>query len=185
MKPRADAALLLRATAFAADRHRTQRRKDKAKTPYINHPVEVASLLANTGGVRDIDVLVAAVLHDTVEDTKTKPREVETAFGRKVRRLVEALTDDKSLHKATRKRLQVEHAPHLPSAAKLIKLADKITNIREVADKPAIGWSLARRRKYLDWAELVAAGCRGVNDALDAKFDHELRRARRVLAAKR
>ena len=185
MTPRDGTALLLRAIAFAADRHRKQKRKDRAKTPYINHPVEVASLLADVGGVVDLNVLLAAVLHDTVEDTGTKPRELEAMFGKEVRRLVEALTDNKRLHKATRKRLQIEHAPHLPPGAKLIKLGDKITNVREVADKPAIGWSLARRREYLDWAARVAVGCRGVNPALEAKFDHELRRARRVLAAKR
>jgi guanosine-3',5'-bis(diphosphate) 3'-pyrophosphohydrolase len=185
MTPRDDAALLLRATAFAADRHRKQRRKDEAKTPYINHPIEVASILANVGGVEDVTVLVAALLHDTVEDTGTKPEELRTEFGRQVCGLVVALSDDKSLHKATRKRLQVEHAAHLPPAAKLIKLADKITNVGEVADRPATGWSLERRGEYLDWAERVAAGCRGVNKALEAKFDHELRRARRVLAAKR
>jgi guanosine-3',5'-bis(diphosphate) 3'-pyrophosphohydrolase len=182
MNPRDDAAVLLRAIAFAADRHRTQRRKDRAKTPYVNHPIEVASLLAEVGGVEDVTVLVAAILHDTVEDTGTKPRELEAMFGKKVRQLVEALTDNKKLHKATRKRLQVEHAPHLPRSAKLIKLADKITNVREVADKPATGWSLKRRREYLDWAEQVAAGCCGVNHSLDAMFNKEVRRARRVLA---
>ena len=122
MRPEDPAALLLRAIAFAASRHRMQRRKDRAKTPYINHPIEVASLVANTGGVRDLDVLAAAVLHDTVEDTKTNPRELEKLLGKKVRRLVEALSDDKSLHRATRKWLQIEHAPHLPRVAKLIKL---------------------------------------------------------------
>lgn len=183
MKPRADAALLLRAIAFAADRHRKQKRKDRAKTPYVNHPVEVASLLADVGGIADLNVLLAAVLHDTVEDTGTKPRELEAMFGKKVRRLVEALSDNKRLHKATRKRLQVEHAPHLPPGAKLIKLADKISNVGDVADRPAVGWSRDRRREYLDWSARVADGCRGVNPALDAAFDKALRRARKVLAA--
>ena len=182
MRPEDPAALLLRAIAFAASRHRMQRRKDRAKTPYINHPIEVASLVANTGGVRDLDVLAAAVLHDTVEDTKTNPRELEKLLGKKVRRLVEALSDDKSLHRATRKWLQIEHAPHLPRVAKLIKLADLTSNLTGLAESPPAAWPLKRRRKYAEWAAAVAAGCRGVNPGLEAAFDKALRRARRVLA---
>jgi (p)ppGpp synthase/HD superfamily hydrolase len=182
MRPRADTTLLLRAVAFAAYRHREQRRKDAARTPYINHPIDVASRLAVTGGVRDLHVLAAAVLHDTVEDTETKPADLESAFGRRVRRLVESLSDDKRLPKATRKRLQVEHAPHLPRAAKMIKLADLTSNLTGLAESPPAAWSRGRRQKYAEWAARVAAGCRGVNPGLEAAFDKALRRTRKALA---
>jgi guanosine-3',5'-bis(diphosphate) 3'-pyrophosphohydrolase len=182
MKSRDDAPLLLRAIAFAADRHRTQRRKDRAATPYINHPIDVAWLLAGVGGVRDLHVLAAAILHDTVEDTGTLPEDLETAFGSEVRRLVEALSDDKSLPKAVRKRLQIEHAPHLPRPAKLIRLADLTSNLTDLADSRPARWPLRRCQEYVEWAACVAAGCRGVNPALEAAFDKARRRARRVLA---
>jgi guanosine-3',5'-bis(diphosphate) 3'-pyrophosphohydrolase len=183
MTPRDDTALLLRAIAFAADRHRTKRRKDEDKTPYINHPVDVASRLANTGGVQDIDVLVAAVLHDTIEDTHTTAAELEQGFGGRVRGLVLEVTDDKHVEKQDRKRLQAEHAPHLSPPAKMIKLADQSSNVTDVALTPPHDWPLERKREYVDWAERVAVGCRGVNTALDAAFVEALQRARKVLAA--
>jgi len=182
MKPRNEAATLLRAIAFAADRHRTQKRKDKDGTPYITHPVDVASRLAG-GGVKDIDVLVAAVLHDTIEDTKTTGAELEQLFGGRVRGLVQEVTDDKTVEKQERKRRQAEHAPHLSPAAKLIKLADQTSNVTDIALAPPYDWPLDRKREYVDWAERVAAGCRGVNPALDVAFDEALDRARTVLAA--
>jgi GTP diphosphokinase / guanosine-3',5'-bis(diphosphate) 3'-diphosphatase len=157
-----DVGLLLRALEFSADKHRTQRRKDVDASPYINHPIAVAAVLANVGGVRSMPVLCAAVLHDTIEDTETTPEELDAAFGREIRLLVEEVTDDKQLPKDERKRLQIEHAPHLSPAAKHIKLGDKISNIQDVADSPPAKWSGQRRREYLDWAEQVVAGCRGV-----------------------
>jgi guanosine-3',5'-bis(diphosphate) 3'-pyrophosphohydrolase len=183
MTSKADTALLLRAIAFAADRHRKKPRKDRAKTPYINHPIDVASRLANTGGVQDIDVLVAAVLHDTIEDTKTTADELDTEFGERVRSLVLEVTDDKNVEKEERKQRQAEHAPHLSPSAKLIKLADQTSNITDIALTPPHDWPLERRRDYVDWAERVAAGCRGVNPELDAAFDQALQRARKVLAS--
>jgi guanosine-3',5'-bis(diphosphate) 3'-pyrophosphohydrolase len=173
--------LLLAAIHFSAARHRDQRRKGADASPYINHPIEVAALLANVAGVQDHEILTAAVLHDTVEDTRTTPAEIEAAFGPVVRSLVEEVTDDKSLPKTERKRLQVEHAPLLSAAAKLIKIADKISNVQDVTENPPTGWPLERRREYLDWAERVVAGCRGVNQALESRFDETLRRAREAL----
>jgi len=129
-----------------------------------------------------VAILAADVLHDTVEDTRTSPEELEAAFGREVRLVVQEVTDDKKLEKADRKRLQVEHAPYLSPAAKLIKIADKIANVREVTEKPPSDWSATRRREYLDWAERVIAGCRGVNAALESRFDETLSRAREVLS---
>jgi guanosine-3',5'-bis(diphosphate) 3'-pyrophosphohydrolase len=173
---------LLRAVEFAAEKHRDQRRKGAGASPYINHPIEVAAMLANVAAVQDVAILAAAVLHDTVEDTRTSPEELEAAFGREVRLVVQEVTDDKKLEKADRKRLQVEHAPYLSPAAKLIKIADKIANVREVTEKPPSDWSATRRREYLDWAERVIAGCRGVNAALESRFDETLSRAREVLS---
>jgi guanosine-3',5'-bis(diphosphate) 3'-pyrophosphohydrolase len=175
---RADTANLLKAIEFASRKHSTQRRKDKEASPYINHPIGVAHLLADAGGVADLITLMAAVLHDTIEDTKTTPRELERHFGRTVRNVVKELTDDKRKKKAVRKRLQIEHAPHLSRRAKAIKLADKISNVRDVTERPPKKWRLARRRKYLDWTEKVVAGCRGTNAPLEKLYDEVLKRGR-------
>jgi (p)ppGpp synthase/HD superfamily hydrolase len=173
-----DLALLLHAATFAAERHREQRRKGGGASPYINHPLEVAHLLASIGGVLDATVLAAAILHDTVEDTKTTAGELEAEFGPGVRRLVEEVTDDKSLPKEERKRRQVEHAPSLSPGAKQIKLADKIMNVGDVVAEPPDGWTLDRRKEYLLWAERVVAGCRGANEALERRFDEVVREGR-------
>jgi NTE family protein len=165
---------LLAALAFAAIRHRDQKRKGTDASPYINHPIEVAQILTSVGGVSDADVLRAAVLHDTVEDTDTSADEIEAEFGPKVRRLVDEVSDDKTLPKATRKQLQIEHAPGLSREAKLIKLADKICNVRDVIHDPPEHWELPRRRAYLEWARQVVDGCRGTNDALEDEFDRIL-----------
>ena len=177
-----DTALLLRALHFAAEKHRDQRRKGRDASPYINHPIEVASVLANVGGVSDVTTLVAAVLHDTIEDTKTTPAELEEHFGPDVRRLVEEVTDDKTLPKAERKRLQIEHAPRASSRAKLIKLADKICNVRDITHAPPADWLVDRRREYLEWTERVVVGCRGCNQALARYYEELLEEGRTALA---
>jgi guanosine-3',5'-bis(diphosphate) 3'-pyrophosphohydrolase len=159
---------------FAADKHRYQRRKGADAPPYINHPIEVADLLANVGGVTDPTALIAAVLHDTVEDTETTPEELEALFGAEVRDLVAEVTDDKSLPKAERKRLQIEHAPSLSRHAKEIKVADKISNVLDITHNPPAGWPLERKREYLEWADQVVEGCRGANKELDRRFDEAL-----------
>ena len=163
--------LLLRAMTFAAEKHKNQSRKNAGGTPYINHPLAVAELLAREGGVADITVLVAAVLHDTIEDTETTRDELKTLFGPEVAGVVAEVTDDKSVPKAERKRRQVEHAAHLSPRAKLVKLADKICNVRDVADDPPKDWPLARRQEYFDWAKSVVDRLRGVNEPLESKFD--------------
>ncbi len=177
-----DLALLLRAATFSAERHRHQSRKGDDPSPYINHPLEVASILANVGGISDVTTLVAALLHDTVEDTSATPEELEGEFGPEVRLLVEEVTDDKTLEKDVRKRLQIEHTPALSTAAKQIKLGDKICNTRDVVENPPSDWSLQRRREYLDWAERVVAGCRGANAGLEQLFDQVLTNGRAALA---
>ncbi|TAK85532.1 MAG: HD domain-containing protein [Betaproteobacteria bacterium] len=168
---KAELALLLKALAFAAHKHRDQRRKDAEASPYINHPIALADLLVNEGGVTDVEVLCAALLHDTVEDTATTPEELADAFGARVAGIVAEVTDDKRLPKAERKRLQIEHAAGLSPEAKLVKLADKTCNLRDVATRPPAHWDRARRREYFEWAKKVVDGVRGAHPRLEAAFD--------------
>ena len=172
---------LLEAIRFSAEKHRNQRRKDSEQSPYINHPIEVTQLLWEVGGVRDIDVLLAAVLHDTVEDTDTRPEEIRERFGVQVLSFVMEVTDDKSLPKEKRKRLQIENAAHKSYGAKLIKLADKACNVRNLVTMPPKDWSLERRQEYLLWTEQVVAGLRGTNAALEEYYDHELASGKMLL----
>jgi guanosine-3',5'-bis(diphosphate) 3'-pyrophosphohydrolase len=166
---------LLDALAFAAWKHRNQRRKDVEASPYINHPIALARVLAVEGGVTDEKTLIAAILHDTVEDTETTPEELRLRFGRKVAAAVAEVTDDKTLAKPRRKQLQIDHAPHLTKRAKLVKLADKICNLRDVATSPPRGWPLRRQRAYFDWAKRVVDGLRGTHPRLEALFDEAYR----------
>lgn len=174
---------LLKAISFAAEKHRDQRRKDAEASPYINHPIAVATVLAAEGGVSDEATLLAAALHDTVEDTKTTFEELEEHFGLEVAGLVREVTDDKLLDKKVRKELQVEHAALSSSRAKQLKIADKICNIRDITVRPPAHWSPGRRSDYLTWAEKVVAGCRQVNTGLDQAFDKAIAEAREVLKA--
>jgi guanosine-3',5'-bis(diphosphate) 3'-pyrophosphohydrolase len=167
---------LIKAVAFAADKHRDQRRKGADASPYINHPIALAHVLAFEGGVDDPIVLCAAVLHDTVEDTATTFEELIAEFGAEVAGIVREVTDDKNLDKQTRKQLQIEHAPHLSHEARLVKLADKICNLRDILASPPADWPMERKQAYFDWASAVVAGLRGANSALEAEFDSVERR---------
>lgn len=171
----ADLSLILRASAFAAHKHRAQRRKDEEASPYINHPLTLACVLSAEGGVSDPATLCAALLHDTVEDTDTSAEELEREFGSEIAGLVMEVTDDKSLPKVERKRLQIEHAATISDKAKLVKLADKISNLRDVASSPPAGWPLERRREYFDWAKSVIDRLRGIDPRLEAVFDQAYR----------
>jgi guanosine-3',5'-bis(diphosphate) 3'-pyrophosphohydrolase len=171
----------LRAAAFAARKHRLQRRKDAEASPYINHPIEVAALLAEEGGVTDATTLTAAVLHDTLEDTETTPAELAREFGPAIRDLVLEVTDDKRLPKAERKSLQASGASRLSARAKLIRIADKLANVRDIIHHPPAHWELERRRAYLEWTEAVVAGCRGISPSLEACYDRALREGREIL----
>ncbi len=126
-------------------------------------------------------LLVAAVLHDTLEDTQTTFAELKGLFGGPVADLVREVTDDKSLEKSKRKALQIQNAPALSSRAKQLKIADKICNIRDITSHPPADWPLERRRDYLTWAEQVVAGCRGVNGQLERVFDSVIGQARAAL----
>ena len=163
--------LILAALEFAAYKHRHQRRKDKEASPYINHPIALASILTREGGVTDPAVIAAALLHDTVEDTETSWHELRGKFGEGVAEIVLDVTDVKWLKKNVRKRLQVSKAKNASRGAKLVKLADKIANLRDVATNPPAKWDLQRRREYFDWGKEVVDRIRGVNARLERKFD--------------
>lgn len=168
---------LLEAIDYAAHRHRHQRRKDVEQLPYINHPISVATLLATEGQVDEPEVLITAILHDLIEDTDTSGNDIEQRFGPRVRQYVEEVTDNKSLPKQQRKQLQIEHAARGSDQAKLVKLADKICNIRDLTDAPPAGWDVERRREYFDWAKSVVDQLGGVNEALEKLFyDHYKKR---------
>lgn len=172
---------ILRAAHFAACKHTQQRRKNAAATPYINHPIEVAEHLARVGEIDDEDVLIAALLHDTIEDTETTRQEIEDQFGKRVADIVVECSDDKSLTKAERKRLQVERAPHKSAEAKLVKIADKTCNLASLLSDPPADWSRQRQREYFLWAEQVVAGLLGSNRQLDQRVKDVLEQGKVAL----
>jgi guanosine-3',5'-bis(diphosphate) 3'-pyrophosphohydrolase len=166
-----DLGVVIRALAFAADKHRHQRRKDREASPYINHPIDLADILVNEARILDPVAIVAAVLHDTVEDTDTTLDELAAAFGPEVSAIVAEVTDDKALPKEERKRLQEVHAPSASFRAQQVKLADKISNLRDLARRPPANWDLERKRAYFDWSKRVIDGIRGRHPELEALFD--------------
>ena len=173
--------LILKAAQFAAKKHRDQRRKDKHASPYIIHPISVALEISQIGGVDDPEILAAALLHDTLEDTDTKPEELEAKFGKKVCEYVLDVTDDKTLPKDERKRRQIEHAKKISKGAALIKLGDKISNVTDVINNPPEDWDINRRKEYLDWAEKVIENCPKVNDRMENKFQEIIKQGREAL----
>ncbi len=149
-----------------------ERRKNVEASPYINHPISLANILCNEAHVTDIKVICGALLHDTVEDTETTEEELVAGFGRHIASIVMDVTDDKSIEdKQKRKQLQIEHAAHISESAKLVKLADKTSNLRDIANDPPADWDLQRRRKYFDWAKQVIDQLRGVHPDLELLFD--------------
>jgi GTP diphosphokinase / guanosine-3',5'-bis(diphosphate) 3'-diphosphatase len=173
-----DLTRLLHAATFAGEKHRDQRRKDIQCAPYINHPLAVADVLARVGQLEDIELLIAAILHDTVEDTDTSFEELNTEFGTVISDLVAEVTDDKTLLKEQRKQMQIDKAPFKSDRAKQLKIADKICNVRDMSDDSPANWDRARKMQYFDWAVNVVAGCRGINSALEDLFDAEIQNAR-------
>jgi len=180
-----DISLILNALEFAAVRHRKQFRKGADRSPYINHPIQVANLLVSEAGEKDPVLIAAAILHDVVEDTVEGKKEkkklinhIRDVFGEDVLSVTLEVTDDKSLSKKQRKKLQVEHAPFLSVRAKKLKLADKIMNVRDITNNPPITWTVRRTGKYLDWSEKVVAGLRGTHVNLEDIFDKTLEAGR-------
>ncbi len=169
--------LILEAINFATRKHQGQVRKDRRASPYITHPISVTRVLWQIGGIRDIQILSAAILHDTIEDTNTNEEEIQERFGENVLKVVLEVTDDKSLEKIERKRRQVAHAAELSQAAKLIKLGDKLINCRDILESPPKDWTLERRRDYIQWAADVVFEIRGTNAGLEEAFDQILHEA--------
>ncbi len=169
--PPDDVGLIIKALAFAAHKHRDQRRKDINASPYINHPISLADLLYHKGGVDDVVVIVGALLHDTIEDTDTTPAELTAEFGSGISSVVLEVTDDTNLDRTTRKQVQIERAAQISDKAKLIRLADKICNLQDMLTKPPASWDLDRKREYFDWAKRVVDQIRGTNSKLEAIFD--------------
>ncbi|HEY5665308.1 MAG TPA: HD domain-containing protein [Gammaproteobacteria bacterium] len=163
--------LVLRAAEFAAHKHRDQKRKGTNASPYINHPLDLARILVEEGGVSDPNVIAAALLHDTLEDTETTEHELVGQFGDEVAGIVAEVTDTKWLQKRARKQLQISKAGKSSHEAKLVKIADKIANLRDIIADPPEGWSLGRQREYFDWSRNVIDGLRGTSVALEKKFD--------------
>ena len=170
----------LKALSFAADKHRNQRRKDSEASPYINHPIALANVLVNEAGISDPVVLCAALLHDTIEDTETTYEELVERFGKAIADVVQEVTDDKDLAKEVRKQLQIEHAAHASPQARLVKLADKICNLRDIAANPPADWHLERKIDYFVWAKKVVDALGSTHPALEAAFQEAYAAAHRM-----
>ena len=176
---------VLQAARFASIKHASQKRKGAAAEPYLNHLIEVAGLVASAIAEPDTNLIAAALLHDTIEDTATSREELAEAFGADVAELVAEVTDDKSLPNAVRKQLQIEHAPRLSPRAQTLKIADKISNLRSVLLTPPVGWDLRRKQEYFEWGKRVVDACPAPNPLLKEEFErvyrkiHELGESRR------
>jgi guanosine-3',5'-bis(diphosphate) 3'-pyrophosphohydrolase len=162
---------ILKALEMAAHKHNGQKRKDKDESPYIIHPIDLANVICNEAGITDEDVLCAALLHDTIEDTETTYLELVDLFGKTIADIVQEVSDNKMLPPEVRKEMQIEHAAHLSYQAKLVKLADKISNLRDIVSSPPVSWDIKRKQEYFDWAKKVVDQLRGTNTELERIFD--------------
>jgi GTP diphosphokinase / guanosine-3',5'-bis(diphosphate) 3'-diphosphatase len=186
-----DISLIFKSLEFAAIRHRGQFRKGTDRAPYINHPIQVAGLLVNRAAEKDAVLISAAILHDVIEDTVTTEEEkhelislMRDQFGEEVVAVTLEVTDDKSLDKSERKRMQVIHGPSLSDRAKKLKIADKIMNLHDISAHPPEWWSIERIVEYHDWAESVVNGMRGISPVLESIFDETLRDGRKKYGLK-
>jgi (p)ppGpp synthase/HD superfamily hydrolase len=171
-----DLLLLTQAFDFACRTHAAQRRKGAGQEPYVNHLAEVAHLVAQATGGKDENLIIAALLHDVVEDQGVTRGQIVELFGEDVAALVMKVTDDKSLPKDERKRLQIEHAAHISARARILKMADKTSNLRAIQHSPP-PWPHARKQRYFAWAKAVVDSARGVNGWIEAAFDAEYEQA--------
>jgi len=175
---------VFKALDFAADRHKNQRRKGKNKIPFINHPIMVANVLIEQGGVDDPVILIGAILHDTIEDTETSQEEIAEIFGQEVVDLVLEVSDNKNLCKADRKEQQIVTAGMKSDRAKNLKIADKVCNVLDMVRFPP-NWTLKRKLEYVDWSEAVVDRLRGVNAPLEQHFDETVAYVRKRLESQR
>jgi len=171
---------VLDAAHYAAQKHASQRRKGQSAEPYVNHLIEVAHLVSTVAPEQDTNLVVAALLHDTIEDTGVTAFELVERFGLDVADLVVEMTDDKSLPKAERKRLQIEHAPNMSVRAQVIKLADKISNLRSILASPPADWDYERKREYFECGKKVVDALSQPNPILKAEFEKTYRRFEEV-----
>jgi len=169
---------ILSAARYAAEKHAGQKRKGAAGEPYVNHVIEVAHLVSTA--TDDVNVIVAALLHDVIEDTDVTAEEMSKHFGHDVTALVIEMTDDKSLPKKERKRLQVEHAPTMSVRAQTIKLADKISNLQSILSSPPANWDYERKRQYFEWGKQVVDALSSPNPFLKAEFNRIYQRFNEV-----
>ena len=180
MTKKTDLQLFTKALAFAAHKHKDQKRKDRDKTPYINHPIALTNVLINEHKMTDTEILCSALLHDTVEDAEVTAEELTDLFGESISNIVMEVSDNKTLIKEQRKQAQIKHAPHLSTKAKAVKLADKICNLRDVIKCPPINWTDVRRQKYFEWSKQVIDGLRGEWSELELAFDDEYKNIRTI-----
>ena len=171
MKPNEPVQAILSAARFAAEKHAGQRRKGDAAEPYVNHLIEVADLVATAIPELDTNLVIAALLHDSIEDAGVTAEDLASRFGADVADLVSEVTDDKSLPKQERKRLQVVNAPKKSVRAQTIKLADKISNLRSILSSPPANWDFERKKEYFTWAQRVVGGLTAPNPVLKAEFE--------------
>ena len=163
-------AKIVRAAYFAGEKHKDQRRSDKEETPYINHPLELASILVDEGRVDEVDVICAALLHDTIEDTNTTFEELESLFGSVVTNIVREVSNDMTLSSVDRRKKEAESIPFLSRKAKLVKLADKIANIRDISTMPPVGWNLEKKEAYFDFSLSIAERAKDASHVLYEVF---------------
>ena len=176
-----DLVKILDAAVFAAEKHQGDVRKNKQRSPYITHPLLVAEAILRIGEIQNVTILTAAILHDTIEDTETTTDDIRERFGEEVLSIILEVTDDKSLSKMVRKRLQVAHATELSYEARVVKLADKLINCRDILNDPPEYWTLKRRQDYIQWGADVLYRIRGTNPQLEAAFDRVIARAEKEL----
>lgn len=154
---------------FAANAHKRQKRKDATGTPYINHPIDVANILADAG-ITDPDILCAAVLHDTIEDTYVTYDLIKEQFGEKVANIVKECSDDKSYPKEIRKQMQLKHSTNASVEAKLVKAGDKLSNIGDLDSNPPANWTQDEIQGYITWCYAVCLEIKGHNQIVDQRL---------------
>lgn len=176
---------VLRAADAAARWHVNQRRKGVGQEPYVNHLLEVAGMVAQATEGKDPELVIAALLHDSIEDQEVPRAVIAEKFGEGVAKLVDEVTDDKSLAKEERKRLQIEHAKGISRRAKILKLADKISNLRAIGASPPPDWSVKRRLEYVAWGRKVAEGLSGACASLEQEFEKAAGEAERAIVLQR
>ena len=174
--------LVMKALRFASEKHKNQRRKGPQEIPYINHPINIAYYLCVCCDIIDSDILIAAILHDTIEDTDASLEEIGLLFGENVLKIVEEVTDDKRLPRKVRKKLQIECGRSKSYEARLIKIADKIDNLNDLMKSPPPEWNLQKKIEYIDWTEKVVNEMRGTNRCLEDMYDKSLKEVREKLS---